>query len=409
MHRFSALQVIECLRSGVSSRHLSSIFSYGREAVMERVERDLSRIQTGGGTIPLVIKGNFGNGKTHFLNIIAQLAEKMNFAVSFVPLSKETPFDKLDRLYRRVATGLYLPGYSQPGFAPLLDGLMPGSEDAEEILRHVGQNLHPKLEAVLRNYVEGGGDAYNQHILISDLAGDFVPITQLKSIHRLNFGKALTVPRFVVKENAFDYFRFLSYLIRARGYSGWVILFDEFEQLMYLGITARANAYINAARFISPSYGLTATYTTFSASSNLWTELIWKQKKSDYDAVPEKLEARGRQHEIPTVREVFSYFLRDNLFLDNLSTFDIRRMLQAIRNHHAAAYNWPAPEDIDQITGHMRGDRPLRTVIRALVEHLDLQYLYSEKPQITVRMLEEILPDEEVVNEEENLACSTGV
>lgn len=410
MDKFSSLQVIECLRSGVSSRHLSSAFAYGREAVLERVGRDLNRIQTGGGVVPLVIKGNFGNGKTHFLNIIFQLAEKMNFAVSFVPLSKETPFDKLDRLYRRAATGLYLPGYSQPGFAPLLDGLMSGSDEAEEILSQVGQNLHPKLEAVLKNYLEGGGDAYNQHILVSDLAGDFVPIAQLKSIHRLNSGKALTVPRFVVKENAFDYFRFLSYLIRARGYSGWVILFDEFEQLMYLGITARGNAYLNAARFMSPAYGLTATYTVFSASSNLWTELIWKQKKSDYDTVPEKLEVKGRQHEIPTVREVFGYFLRDNLFLDTLSAFDIRRMLLYIRDRHAEAYDWPAPQDIELITGSLPGDRPLRTVIRAVVEHLDLQYLYGERPQITVQAPEEMLPDEEVPDDEAaNLACSTGV
>lgn len=392
MGNFAARQVIECLRSGVSSRSLSAIFSYGREAACERVERDLERVCSDSGAFHLVAKGNFGNGKTHFLNIIAHKAEEMNFAVSFVPLSKETPFHRLDRLYRRAATSLRLPGYYQPGFIPLLEGLQPGSDKAGELLEYAARNLHPKLEAVLVNYLEGSGDAYNQHILVSDLAGDFVPNAQLKSIHRLNFGKALPLIPFKVKENTFDYFRFLSRLIRAAGYAGWAILFDEFEQLMYLGIMARANAYLNAARFMSPSFGLTATYTVFSASSNLWSELIWKQKKSDYDNVPQKLEAKERQHDIPTVREVFGSFLKENLFLDTLSTFDIRRMLQAVRDQHALAYDWHAPDDIGPAIAGLPADRPLRTVIRAVVEYLDLQYLYGDRPEIAAAMPEELLP-----------------
>jgi hypothetical protein len=400
VEKFEAKQVIEYLRSGVSSRRLSSLFSYGREAALERVSRDLKRVKAEGSVLSLVVKGNFGNGKTHFLNIIFKQAEEMNFAVSFVPLSRETPFDRLDRLYRRAVAGLFLPGYAQPGLTPLLEGLRPGSAEAEEILGYAGRNLHPRLEAILRNYLEGG-DAYNQHILLSDLAGDFVPNAQLKSIHRLNFGKPLSLTRFTVKENIFDYFRLLACLIRARGYAGWVILFDEFEQLMYLGVTARANAYLNAARFMSPSYGLTAAYTVFAASANLWSELIWKQKNSDYDVVPQKLAARGREHEIPTVREVFGHFLRDNLFLDTLSTFDTRRLLQAVRDCHARAYSWPAPVDLDQITGNLPSDRPLRTVIRAVVEYLDLQYLYGERPEITVALPEEILPDEAAAGAED--------
>ncbi len=406
MENFAARQVVECLRSGVSSRSLSAIFSYGREAACERVGRELERVRAEGGAISLVAKGNFGNGKTHFLNIIAHKAEEMNFAVSFVPLSKETPFDKLDRLYRRAAAGLYLPGCSQPGFVPLLEALQPGTEQADEMLNYVARNLHPKLEAVLKNYLEGSGEAYNQHILAGDLAGDFVPAAQLKSIHRLNFGKALSLTPFKVKENAFDYFRFLSRLIQAAGYAGWVILFDEFEQLMYLGITARANAYLNAARFMSPSFGLTAAYTVFSASSNLWSELIWKQKNSDYDNVPQKLAARERQYDIPTVREVFGSFLKENLFLDALSTFDVRRMLQAVRDQHALAYGWQAPDDISQAMAGLPADRPLRTLIRAVVEYLDLQYLYGGSQEIAAAMPEEILPGdlpEDEREEQENM------
>ncbi|MHB8985974.1 MAG: BREX system ATP-binding domain-containing protein [Eubacteriales bacterium] len=377
--------------SGVSSRNLSGVFYYGREAALERVSRELSRVKEDAAPTALVIKGNFGNGKTHFLNIVSKKAWEMNFAVSFVPLSKETPFNKLDRIYRRAVAELYLPGYSQPGFLPLLAGLKTGDDETEQILNHSERHFHPKIAAVVKNYLKGG-NSYNQHLLSCDLAGDFVPVSQLKSVHRLNFGSALSLPRFTVKENVFDYFRFLSYLVRARGYAGWTILFDEFEQLMYLGAVARAEAYLNAARFISPAYGLTSTYTVFSASSNLWSELIWKQKNSDYDNIPLKLTDRGRLHDVATVREVFGCFLRDNLFLDNLSNFDIRRMLQSIRDRHALAYGWEAPLNIDDVTSGLPGDRPLRTVIRAVIEYLDLQYLYGQRPEIRIEKPEEPAP-----------------
>lgn len=388
MDRHSAKQIIECLRSGVSSRKLSCLFSYGREAALERVSREMSKVREDGAVQSLVVKGNFGNGKTHFLNIIFDLAEKTNFAVSFVPLSKEIPFNRLDRIYRNAVANLHIPGFIQPGILPLLSQDMACSEEAEDIVKSVSRQLHPKIAAVFKNYFESA-DPWSRHQLLSDLSGDFIPASLLKSIHRINTGTPLNTPRFVLKEHIFDYFRMLSYLIKARGYAGWVILFDEFEQVMHLGVVARSAAYLNAARFMSKAFGLASTYTVFSASSNLWSELLLKEKRSDFDVIPDKLAAKGYQHHIPTVREVFGQFLRDNLFLDNLSLFDVRRLLHAVGEYHSHAYNWQSPADVEAVLNFLGGDKPLRTTIRSMVEYLDLQYLHGEKPEISVSMPEE--------------------
>jgi hypothetical protein len=264
---------------------------------------------------------------------------------------------------------------------PLLTQAAAGSEEAEDIVKSVSSHLHPKIAAVFRNYFEST-DLWNRHQLLSDLSGDFIPASLLKSINRINTGTTLNTPRFVLKEHIFDYFRMLSYLIKARGYAGWVILFDEFEQVMHLGVNARSAAYLNAARFMSKAFGLTSTYTVFSASSNLWSELLLKERRSDFDVIPDKLAAKGCQHHIPTVREVFGQFLRDNLFLDNLSSFDVRRLLHAVCDYHSRAYNWQAPADVEAVLNHLGGDKPLRTTIRSMVEYLDLQNLYGEKPEI---------------------------
>ncbi|MCL5057319.1 MAG: ATP-binding protein [Actinobacteria bacterium] len=386
--RFNAQQIIECLRSGISSRRLSAIFSYGREAALERVSREMGRVSEDNAVQSLVLKGNFGNGKTHFLNIIFDLAEKMNFAVSFVPLSKEIPFNRLDRIYRNAVAALYLPGFMQPGLLPLLSQDRSGSEDTEDIVKFASRQLHPKIAAVLKNYFESN-DPWSKHQLFSDLSGDFIPGSLLKSIHRINTGITLNIPRFLLKEHIFDYFRMLSYLIKARGYAGWIILFDEFEQVMHLGVSARSAAYLNASRFMSKAFGLASTYTVFSASSNLWSELLLKEKRSDFDVIPDRLADKGFQHHIPTVKEVFGQFLRDNLFLDNLSSFDVRRLLHAISEYHSLAYSRQTPVDMEAVLNLLGGDTPLRTTIRSMVEYLDLQYLHGVEPKILVSRPEE--------------------
>ncbi len=389
---FNSQQVIELLRSGVSSRKLSAIFSYGREAAIERVNRELIRVRSDGAVQSLVLKGNFGNGKTHFLNIIFDLAEKMNFAVSFVPLSKEIPFSRLDRVYRNAVSALYLPGFAQPGILPLLSPGGGGNEETEEVIKFVSRQLHPKIAAVLKNYCQST-DPWNRYQLYSDLSGDLIPGSLLKSIHRINTGSTLNIPKFLQKDHIFDYFRLLSYLIRARGYAGWVILFDEFEQVMHLGVGARATAYLNAARFMSKAFGLTSTCTVFSSSSSLWSELLLKEKRSDYEAIPDKLAAKGLHQHIPTVREVFGQFLRDNLFLDNLSSFDVRRLLHTIAGHYTRAYGWQAPEEVEAVLNALDGEKPLRTTIRAMVEYLDLRYLHEEDTEISVTAPEESRTD----------------
>jgi hypothetical protein len=69
-------------------------------------------------------------------------------------------------------------------------------------------------------------------------------------------------------------------------------------------------------------------------------------------------------------------------------------MLQAVRDQHALAYGWQVPDDIDRATAELPADRPLRTVIRTMVEHLDLQYLYGGRQEVAAEMPEELLPGE---------------
>lgn len=408
MREYEAVATVEALRSGVTSRHLAAIFSYGREALLEGVERDLESVARDARPRALLLRGYFGEGKTHFLNVIFNRAQERNFAVSFVVLSKETPFSRLDRVYPKVVAGTWIPQAAEPGVEPLLRDLRPHDATTGGLLEFAERELHPKIGCVLRNYLESN-DTYHRHLLYSDLAGDWMPLNQLKSLHRLNFDRAAGVGRFRPQTDAWDYFRLLARLIRARGLAGWVILFDEFELVGTLGVAARAEAYCNLARFLFPEEAtwLEATYTVFGVASQLWSDRLvpLQRRRSDTEEIPARLRVKGEALKAEQARRAMNVLLQDAVSLEALPDREVRRLLAAVRDLHARAYDWEPQVDLDRLfeaTKHAR----LRTKIRYALEYLDLMYLYREEPVVRAgapeeMALEEVAPGEEPPYDEE--------
>lgn len=400
MRDFESVRIIETLRSGVSSRHLSALFSYGRESLLEMVQRDLDGLAARGGSRAVVLRGDYGEGKTHFLNTVFNLAQQRNFAVSFVVLSKETPFHRLDRVYPKVACETYLPGENEAGLEALLRDIRPDSKVAAELLAFAQDELHPKIACVLGNYFQAP-ESYHVHLLYRDLVGDWLPLPELKSLHRFNFGRPVKIEKFTPRLHVWDYFRLLAHLIRVRGFAGWVILFDEFELVGTLGIAARGEAYWNLGRFLFPgeSAGLEATYTIFSTFSGFWSVRLLAERRPDLEEVPARLLAKGEPRKAETVRRVLNTLLQEPVNLESLTTAEIRRMLEKVAELHARACGWEPAVDLDKlltVTKHAR----LRTKIRYTLEYLDLKYLYREEPEVRTGTLAEVSLDEVAAGEE---------
>ncbi len=374
----------------------------GREALIEQVQHNLDAVESGENH-SLVLKGDYGEGKTHFLNIVFNYAQQKNFAVSFVVLSKETPFNRLDRVYPKVVAGTYLPGEQEPGFEMILRDIRPGSDTAEKLLDFARNELHPKIFYVLQNYLMAG-DTYQQYLLYGDLAGNWLPISQLKSLNKLNFGRSARIERFRLKENSWDYFRFLAYLFKMRGLAGWVILFDEFELVGTLGLITRSEAYANLARFLFPEDGkkLTSTGAVFSIASRFWLDILLGERRQDIEEVPNKLFLKGERQKAELVRRALNALLQNTVTLETLPGREVYRMLAAVKDLHSKAYGWEPDIDLEKIWEATKHDR-LRTKIRYMLEYLDLKYLYREEPVVTTGDLEETSLEEAPVGENEDL------
>src|SRR3954467_830291 len=86
--------LIECLRAGIASSAVSELFSQSQTRLAGSFQERL-----GPGRGAMAIEGGYGQGKTHLLKHLAQLARRRGYVTSLVSLSKETPFHHWWHLY----------------------------------------------------------------------------------------------------------------------------------------------------------------------------------------------------------------------------------------------------------------------------------------------------------------------
>ena len=114
MSNFEARHIIEALRQGVPSRAVGHYFSEARPGIMRKITDAMNRVTDEGCSQGMIVTGRYGEGKTHLLNTVFNLAHDGNCAVSLVSLSKETPMDKPYLLYQKMIANTFLPRHALP-------------------------------------------------------------------------------------------------------------------------------------------------------------------------------------------------------------------------------------------------------------------------------------------------------
>jgi hypothetical protein len=223
-------------------------FSVGLDEIIDILETEYLDffIKNGGSSFKLII-GGYGTGKTHLLYTIREQAWDNSYATSLVTLTpQETPFHKLEAVYRAIVNNL------QPPLKP--DEILAGSEQGIEnfIIRWFNRvietqrrlgfeedELNHVVEEWLNNNIKGfESTSFTQAIkqaflaLLYDNQDDFYNVlTWLKgeSFQRRIHGEYGIVQK-VSEETAFQRLRSLGQWIRQIGFNGLIVLFDEAEQ-----------------------------------------------------------------------------------------------------------------------------------------------------------------------------------
>jgi len=243
----TAKKIIEIVgSSGTPPEYGFQYFTSGLDIYLNTIEKEyLKDFIKGGGSAFKMVIGAYGEGKTHFLYSIRELAWKHGYATSYIVLRpEETPFHRMDLVYKSVVENLV---YPQPADKLLSSDYDKGIETIikkwymekyNEISRGVGKiNLDKELRAYanslgrydsisFRNAVKKAFlallDRHDEdfYLILQWLKGENPPKNKLNNFNI--FEK-------IDKSTAFKMLRSLVQWLSDIGYSGLIVLMDEAE------------------------------------------------------------------------------------------------------------------------------------------------------------------------------------
>lgn len=175
MFDMEARRVIEALRSGIPSRAVGQYFSEARPQIMKEISGRMDQVSENGRSDGMVISGKYGEGKTHLLNTVFNLAHSNNMVVSYLSQQGNPYGQALSGLPE--ANQQYLPSHASA--ARLYAGfrkMTPNSTLAGEMVPFAAKELETdKLYYLLRAYMNTE-DYEEKFLLQADLEGTLLPM-----------------------------------------------------------------------------------------------------------------------------------------------------------------------------------------------------------------------------------------
>lgn len=267
-----ARQIIETLgQSGTPMPKGVSYYNVGNESLLNAIDTHYlgSYLADGGAAFKLVV-GDYGSGKSHFLYCVRDRAWQRNFAVSKVDLSpKESPYDDQRRVYAAVASSLVWHelgdlSEDEQGLARFLEGTLfrlvgPHGLDLQDEAASELPDVRASLQTLATTSIDSlsfqkaivgywnallRGQERRVETIERWLHGEEVTPEDMRDLR--SFG----VTEKINKNNAFKMLRSLCQAVRALGYTGLALLFDEGDRMLSIGGKAEKMATDNLREVI---------------------------------------------------------------------------------------------------------------------------------------------------------------
>ena len=258
--------VLQSLRAGVVPRTALHLIQVGRAKEVEALLRDIERIADGGSGIRFVI-GEYGSGKTFFLNLIRAVALEKKLVTVHADL---TPYRRLQasggqarslyaELMRNISTrskpdGGAMSSVVERFVAEALRQSRETNASPEDVIHERLQDLSEMtggydFAAVIAAYWRGHDSGNEQ--LKSDavrwLRGEFSTRTDARN--------ALGVRTIVDDASIYDHLKLMARFVRRAGFNGMIVLLDELVNLYKLANSqARNGNYEQILRILNDSF-----------------------------------------------------------------------------------------------------------------------------------------------------------
>ena len=272
--------VVQSLRAGVVPRVGQHLIQVGRSLELETLIKDIERIANGGSTFRLII-GEYGSGKTFFLNLVRAVALEKKLVAISADLNPDRRLHSTSgqarslyaELTKNMATrtkpdGGALAGVVEKFVAQAKADAKTTGRTAEEVIRSRLEQLTEMVNGydfadVIAAYCKGFDDGNEQ--LKADairwLRGEFSTRTDARA--------ALGVRTIVDDASVYDQIKLLARFVRLAGFSGLMVCLDEMVNLYKLANTqARNGNYEQILRILNDSLQGTADGLGFVMGRN---------------------------------------------------------------------------------------------------------------------------------------------
>ena len=343
--------IVQALRAGVVPKLGLRHIQVGRALEVEEMVKDIARIEDGGSSIRFII-GDYGSGKTFFLNLVRLIAMEKGMVVMSADLAPDRRLHATGgqarslfaELTRNTATrskpeGGALASVVQRFVQQAMkdadaDGRSP-DEAIREKLAHL-EELHGGYDfaRVIAKYWHGH-DQGNE-----DLKSNALRWLRAEFTTRTDARKALEVRMIIDDASVYDHLKLMSALVKEAGYNGLVIVLDEMVNLYKLSNSqARNSNYEQILRVLNDVLQGSASH--FGLLLGGTPEFLTDTRRGLYSY--QALQSRLAENT----------FARDGLVdlsgpvvrLQNLSPEDMFVLLSNVRNVFASGSEVPVPDE----------------------------------------------------------------
>jgi P-loop Domain of unknown function (DUF2791) len=254
--------VIESLRSGIPPNGHVRYFTVGRISEITELTSRLQQETSGA----LLLKANYGSGKSHLLRFIRETALKEGFAVSSVILDAKSAvrFNRMDQILGAVWRGLEIPDSQGKGVRPFFDFVCQQARSSkgakgqqwDKITNKNKWDFSQVLDSpanfiALRAWFSGRCDKniiedwlfQTGKYKTKQIYHELVHKTRMCFSKELSLSSTYKWQHYTTNSSIFNYksdayaqcwstLRDINTLSSAAGLKGFIILFDEFEDVL---------------------------------------------------------------------------------------------------------------------------------------------------------------------------------
>lgn len=243
--------LLQALRAGVVPRVGQQLIQVGRSKEITALLADIQRIADGSAIFRLII-GEYGSGKTFFLNLVRAIALEKKLVVAQADLNPDRRLHASGgqarslyaELMRNLATRTRPEGGALSAIVEKFVGDLAHSTPGGGSERAIRDRLAPLAEmvggfdfaAVIAAYWRGfeSDDDVLKTNAIRWLRGEFATKTEAR--------EALKVRTIIDDSSVYDQLKLLARFVRLAGYSGLLVCLDELVNLYKLANTQARNA-----------------------------------------------------------------------------------------------------------------------------------------------------------------------